>query len=46
MYCVFRKGYNTLFLILQEFSCCFILFCEADDKFRSPLPGLIFFFTT
>lgn len=39
LYCVFRKGYDTLFIILQEFSCCLILFCEADDKFRCPLPG-------
>lgn len=29
---------DTLLRILQEFSCCLILFCEADDKFRCPLP--------
>lgn len=32
-----EKG-MTLFKVSQEFSCYFILFCEADDKFRCPLP--------
>lgn len=39
MYCVFRKGYDTLFITLQGFRCCLILCCEADDKLRCPLPG-------
>lgn len=48
MYCVFRKGYDTLFIIFQEFSCSFILFCEANEKFRCLLLflGLLFSFDT